>query len=275
MLSRLSLAILSCAALAGAACQRTPSTPPGPDAAKGDALLRQMSQTLATTQAFSYTAAEVRQRVRSNGEKVEDRFSRRVVVRRPNALMFSDSGAAHDAVLWYDGKRITLLSTKDKVWARGPMPATLDEAMDFVSAEYAIQLPTADLLYSSPYDAFMTKDTTGGWVGTEAIGDVAYDHLSYQQPVVDWQVWLTPDERRLPKQVLITYKTEKGQPWTRVTFSDWNAAAQVTDATFAAVVPAGYRRIKIMRHATVSDGTLDQASDSPSDGQPGQAAPTK
>jgi hypothetical protein len=218
-----------------------------------------MSQTLAATQAFSYTTEEVRQRVRSNGEKVDERFSRHVVVRRPNALTFSDSGTAHDAVLWYDGRQVTLLSNRDKVWARGPMPATLDEAMDFVSAEYAIQLPTADLLYSSPYDALMTTDTTGGWVGTETMGGVAYDHLSYQQAVVDWQVWLTPDERKLPKQVLITYKTEKGQPSTRVTFSNWNPAAPVTDATFAAKVPDGYRRIKIMRHATVSDGTLEAA----------------
>ena len=37
-----------------------------------------------------------------------------------------------------------------KVWARGPMPPSLDEALDYLSAEYAIQMPTADLLYRPP-----------------------------------------------------------------------------------------------------------------------------
>ena len=30
------------------------------------------------------------------------------------------------------------------------MPPSLDEALDFLSGEYAVQMPTADLLYSSP-----------------------------------------------------------------------------------------------------------------------------
>ena len=81
------------------------------------------------------------------------------------------------------------------------MPGTLDEAMDFISAEYDVQIPTADLLYSNPYEALMTADTTGGWVGVEKVGERTCDHLSYQQAVVDWQIWLTQDERKLPCQL--------------------------------------------------------------------------
>src|SRR5262245_58130361 len=179
-LLRPSLPALCCAALLAAACQRTPPPPAAPDAAKGDALLKQMSQSLATTKQFSYATDEVRQRVRSNGEKVDEHFSRHVVVRRPDRLMLTQAGVDGDGAAWYDGTHVTLVSNKDKVWARGPMPPNLDAAMDYISAEYALQLPTADLLYSSPYDALMTKDTVGGWVGTETINGVAYDHLSYQ-----------------------------------------------------------------------------------------------
>jgi len=220
-----------------------------------------MSTALASATRFSYTADEVRQRVRANGEKADERFSRHVVVRRPNALMFTDSGGDSDAALWYDGSHLTLASKRLKVWARGPMPATLDEAMDFVSSEYAIQFPTADLLYSSPYNALMTSDTTGGWVGTDTIDGATCDHLAYKQTVVDWELWLTANGRTLPKRIRITYKTEAGQPIADVTFRDWNPNEAVSDATFAAHVPVDYRRIKIMRHLTVSDGTLDAAPD--------------
>lgn len=254
---------LGLAALIGLAAACSRSEPPlTPEAArtKGDAMLRQMSQTLASTQAFSYTVDEARERVKRDGTKYEDRFTRRVIVRRPSGLAFTETGEGHDGGGWYDGKHLTLVSNQHKVWARGPMPATIDEALDFISAEYAVQIPTADLLYSSPYDALMTEGTTGGWVGVEAVEGAACDHLSYSQPLVDWQLWLTQDDRRLPRKAQITYKKDPGQPVTRVVFRDWNPSPQISDAAFTAVVPAGYERIKIMRHTTVIDEKLSEGA---------------
>jgi hypothetical protein len=214
-----------------------------------------MSRTLADSQAFSYTAEQAVERIRNGGERVTDRFTRRTIVRRPNRLAFTERGGEHDGLAWYDGTHLTIVSNRDKVWVRGPMPGTLDEALDFVSAEYAVQIPTADLLYSNPYDALMTADTAGGWVGVEQIGERRCDHLSYEQAVVDWQIWLTQDDRRLPCQLQITYKTQPGRPVTRVVFRDWNATPAVSEATFRPAIPDGYRRIRIMRHATVVDET--------------------
>ncbi len=243
------LAVLALAA----GCSRTEMLTPEAARAKGDALLRQMSQTLIGTQSFSYRTEQAVERIRGGGEKVTDQFSRNTIVRRPNQLAFTDQGHDHDGAVWYDGKQLTVVSNRDKVWVRGPMPGTLDEAMDFVSAEYAVQIPTADLLYSNPYEALMTSDTTGGWVNVEKVDGRSCDHLSYQQAAVDWQIWLTQDDRKLPCQLQITYKTEPGQPVTRIVFHDWNAVPTISETTFRPAVPEGYRRIKIMRHATVVD----------------------
>src|SRR5262245_37402931 len=114
MHARSVFAILGCAVVLSAACQRAPTPPAEPDAAKGEALLRQMSQSAATLQTFSYQADEVHQRVRTNGEKVEERSTRHVIVRRPNALTFTGNGQVGTA--WYDGKHVTLVSNQDKVW---------------------------------------------------------------------------------------------------------------------------------------------------------------
>jgi hypothetical protein len=180
-----------------------------------------------------------------------------VTIRRPNGATFT-SGGDGDTVGWYDGKHLTLVSAKAKVWARGPMPPTLDEALDYFSAEYAVQLPSADLLYSSPYDALITKDTTGGWVDTQKIGEQTCDHLAYREETVDWELWLTQD-RHLPRQFKITYKKQAGQPSTTVTYNNLNTSPQLTDYTFTAKVPEGYQRIKIMRHATVDDPKVTEA----------------
>jgi hypothetical protein len=255
--------LAACAIVTVSGCNRPETLTAEAASERGDQLLRKMSQTLASAKTFSYHTDERRQRVKSGGAKVEEQFSRDVTIRRPNGVMVVNSGQDRDGGAWYDGKSLTFVSNRHKAWARGPMPPTLDEAMDFMSAEYALPLPTADLLYSSPYDALMTKDTTGGWVGVEKVGGTDCDHLAYKQAVVDWEIWLTKDDRVLPCQFKITYKTQPGQPVAQVAFSKWNPSVQVSDDTFKAKIPEGYERLKIMRHATVEDVKASEPATQP------------
>ena len=113
-----------------------------------------------------------------------------------------------------------------------------------------MQIPSADLLYSNPYEALISSATAGGWVKLEAIDSRSCDHLSYEEGDVAWQLWLAHDERALPCKLAITYKGEPGQPRSEVVYRDWNLSPTVTDATFAPQVPEGYTRIKMLRHVT-------------------------
>jgi hypothetical protein len=254
---RYTLAVCAAGVLASVACTR--ALTPEEASARGDAMLREMSKNLAALQTFAYTADERREVVKDGG-KSERHTSRRVTVRRPNGISFTSTQDDALGAAWYDGKSLTLLSNRSKVWARGPMPPALDEALDFLATEYAVPLPSADLLYSSPYDALMTKDTTGGWVDQQRIGQQTCDHLAYRQEIVDWEIWLSP-KRHLPCQFKITYKSDPGQPSSTVTYSDFDPAPQVTDATFTARIPDGYQRIKIMRHAAVADPNVEAAAE--------------
>jgi hypothetical protein len=240
-------------------CGRTPE-PLTPEAAraKGDTLLREMSEHVGALQTFAYTATEVAAQV-SNGTPSERRTTRRVIIRRPNALTFTSTGDTRDGAFWYDGDSVTMMSNTDRVWARGPMPPTLDEALDYVSAEYAIQLPSADLLYSSPYDALMTPETTGGWRDVQTVDTRQCDHLVYQDKSVDWEIWINVNGR-LPCQIRIKYKNEAGQQATTVTFTDLEISPKVTDDTFTPKVPDDYQRIKIMRHGSVADPSTETAA---------------
>jgi hypothetical protein len=258
LIPKQTLAFLAAAAVIAAGCNRAPETlTPEAASAKGDALLKEMSKSMAALQTFAYTVDERRERVSPGGAKTDRRSTRNVIIRRPNALTFTGKGDSGDTAAWYDGKQLTIVAHAKKVWARGPMPATLDEALDFLSSEYALEMPTADLLYSSPYDALMTKDTTGGWVDVQKIGDLSCDHLVYRQEVVDWEIWLGP-KRQLPCQMKIIYKRDPGQPATTVTYHTLEIPP-VTDDTFVAKVPDGYARLRIMRHATVIDPKVEEA----------------
>ena len=221
---RKSLILAVGAVVVAVGCNRAPEKlTPEAARAKGDELLKEMSKNLGALQTFAYTANEVREDTKT-GAKVERKFTRRIVVRRPNSLAVTTTGDDRDAKAWYDGKHLTLVANNEKVWVRGPMPPTLDEALDFLSAEYAFQMPTADLLYSSPYDALMTPDTTGGWVDVQTIGNRQCDHVAYSQGIVDWELWLG-DQRRLPCQARIVYKNEPGRPTVTVTFTEGDFVA--------------------------------------------------
>jgi len=80
-----------------------------------------------------------------------------------------------------------------------------------------------------------------------------------------------PNGKRLA--VKITYKKDPGQPSTTVTYHGMETP-QVTDDTFAAKIPDGYQRIKIMRHATVNDPKVEEAPADPEPPKP-SAAPRK
>ena len=260
------MALAGSVLLAGG-CNRAPEPlTPEAAAAKGDAMIREMSNNLAALPALSYTSDE-RREVVAGGGKTTKHVTRQVVIRRPNGATIRGSGDSGETAGWYDGKHLTLVSAKAKVWARGPMPPTLDEALDFLSAEYAAQLPSADLLYSSPYDALMTKDTVGGWVGVQKVGNRNCDHLVYRHAIVDWELWLNEKDRG-PCQFKITHKNEPGAPVTLVTYSNFNPSPQISDETFTPKVPEGYTRIRIMRHATVEDPNAGTNAPAPGAAEP-------
>ena len=132
------MALATCVLVVAAGCNRAEEKlTPEAAAAKGDTLLREMSKNLSALQAFSYTSNETREAAGSGGAKTTKQRTREVIIRRPNMAVFKGSGEAGDTAGWYDGKQLTLVSSKAKVWARGPMPPTLDEALDFLAVEYA------------------------------------------------------------------------------------------------------------------------------------------
>jgi hypothetical protein len=239
------ISILSVAAALGLACAAPGPKTPEEKKAKGDQILREMSTSLSAVKTFSFTAEEVSEKVGTGGQKTPVTLVRHVTVRRPDGFTFKTEGGA-GTTFWYDGTHATIVSDEKKLYARGPMPKTLDETLDYAAAVYDLRLPWADLLYGSPYEALVSADTTGGWVGTEKIEGTDCDHLSYQNPVVDWDIWVT-QARHGVKRLQITYKEDPGKPVTRVTFKDENLAPTVDASTFTAKVPEGYTRIHLAR----------------------------
>jgi len=232
------------------ACDRQPATPEA-RRAKAEELLKTMSASLAAAKALEVDLVQVSNRGRrTGGATVEEQTAQHIAVRRRDGAYFKQTGGAVDNEWWYDGKRITLAMHKDKAWARGPMPPTLDEALDAMATEYAIFVVAADLFYSNPYDSFEASNSTGGWKGQEVIDGVTCHHLAFEADLVDWEIWIADTTRALPCRMKVTYKQEEGSPSTMLTFRNWNLAPTLAADAFTATVDPAYERLYMMRAPT-------------------------
>jgi len=262
MTSRMSNAKLSRMAFVGlasiilVACGPREPTTDAERLARGRELVQQVSARLAAATVVSVTTTEVRDIVRVSGKKETVSQTGVYTVRRPDRFYARTTGG-RDLESWYNGKTITIASHPDKVFAQAPMPDTIDRTLDALAERYDMALPMGDLFYGSAEKALLSNTTTGGYVGTENVGDTPCVHLAFKDVGVDWELWLPTQGEPLPKRFKVVQKGRTGQPVIDLTFTAWDFAPQITDATFAPKVPADYEGIAVVqRAAAVKDNPV-------------------
>jgi len=201
-----------------------------------------MSDTLAQAKSFSFDTSEQLEVVAPSGEKRVVHFTRKVTVRRPNGLFFElhgndDKPLEVDA--YYDGRTVTLNEKANSKWTQTTVPGTLDEMLDDVMKRFGLPVPIGDVVYSSPYDAFIGSSTKGGLVGQETIDGVLCSKLDYADDVVQVRLWLPTSGQALPRRLELVYKKAPAPLTTQLNFSNWNLDVPVNDSTFAFQPPAG------------------------------------
>jgi hypothetical protein len=92
----------------------------------------------------------------------------------------------------------------------------------------------------------VSSGTSGKIIGDEIVDGVKCRHLAFQDPVVDWEIWLRDEEVPLPARLRIVYKHADGNAQADVSFSAWNLAAEIPPSVFTFNAPQGYRRIRLV-----------------------------
>lgn len=257
--ARAGLAAVTLAMLTACSGQREPATAEE-KTARGDQLLRQMSDTLKNARAFSFTVNESHERVRRNGEKRPFTLKRDVVVRRPDRLWSHATGSDdRDVKVIYDGKTVTVIGDRHKIYAAINAPPTLDETLDRINDRFDLRVVVADFLYSSPYESFAGSDAKGGWRKRTVLNGRSCDELAYTMKAVDVTLSVTNAAPVLPCKASIVYKEQPGQPVSTLVFSDWNLQAAPPDSRFVAQVPQGYEAIPIVERIPKTELKTDPA----------------
>jgi hypothetical protein len=252
LLSRSALAGL--AAISLVACGHREPTTDAERLARGRELVQQMSARLAAATAVSVTTAEMRDVVRLSGGKETVSLTGVYTVRRPNRFYTKMTGG-RGLESWYNGKTLTIAAHPDKVFAQAPMPDTIDRTLDALAERYDMALPMGDLFYGSAEKALLSDTTTGGYAGTENVGDTPCVHLAFKDVGVDWELWLPVQGDPLPKRLKVLQKRRTGQPVVDLTFTAWEFPPQISDATFVPKVPAEYEGIAMLQRAAAIKST--------------------
>jgi hypothetical protein len=246
MLCRSALAGLATISLV--ACGPREPTTDAERLARGRELVQQMSARLAAATEVSVTTTEVRDVVRISGGKDPVSLTGVYTARRPNRFYAKLTGG-RGLEIWYNGKTLTIASHPDKVFAQAPMPENIDRSLDVLAERYDMALPMGDLFYGSAEKALLSDTTTGGYAGTENVGDTPCVHLAFKDVGVEWELWLPAQGDPLPKRLKVVQKRRTGQPIVDLTFTGWDFAPQITDATFVPKVPADYEGIAVLQRA--------------------------
>jgi hypothetical protein len=259
-------ALAALAAVSVVSCGHKEPTTDAEQLARGRELVQQMSKRLAAATELTVTTTEQRDVVRRSGTKDRVSLTGVYTLRRPDRFHTTLTGGK-GLESWYDGRKLTVAVQEEKVFSQAPMPETIDRTLDALAERYDMALPLADLFYSNPAKALLSDTTTGGYAGTENVGETPCHHLAFRDVGVEWEVWLPLQGEPLPTRFKTVGKHRTGQPVTEVTFKNWNLAPQTSDATFTPSVPAEYEGIAILQRAAAVK-TASASTTAPEPGSP-------
>jgi hypothetical protein len=235
--------------LAVAACNTTPPDTPATRHQRGMEIVTAAGQHVAAAQTMTITTHEEGERVRRSGNKEAVSIDQVVEVRRPDRLHMKASGG-RDLEVFYDGKQITLMTHKDKVYGVIPASGSLLEVIPEVIDRFDIPFPLGDVIAFTSAERLVNEETTGGWVGEESVNGKRVDKVAWQHPNVDWTIWVAKDGPPLVHRMEITYKGRRGSPRRVYELRDATFGGDLPDATFAATVPEDYEGIPVIARAS-------------------------
>jgi hypothetical protein len=209
-----------------------------PDAQR---VLTAMSNYLGALKSFSVEYSAVDEIVTPEGQKLQFLHSGEVTVQRPDKLYAIRRGAAGIAEVFIDGHGLTLYGKQANSYLQLDASG-IDAAIDAVH-NIGFDAPGADLLASKPLDNSTTDTASGTHIGMTYIDGVEVHQLAFRGANVDWQLWVTADDKPLPLRYVVTTKWFTGSPQYTLQLGSWNTAPRIDAARFAFTPPQSAKKL--------------------------------
>lgn len=207
-------------------------------------LLKAMSDYLAGQKSLSAKFDSDIEVITPELQKIQFTSSGEMKMNRPDKLRIRRTGGYADVELVYDGKTVSLYGNNAKSYVQADLAGTIDQMIDTLQSRSGAGLPGADLLLSNSYDQLMANVIDGRHIGQGVVDGVECEHLAFRDPETDWQIWIEPGAKPLPRKWVITSKTVTGAPQYTLKIRDWKTDANA-DADFAFKAPADATKVAL------------------------------
>lgn len=177
-------------------------------------------------------------------QKIQFTSSGEMKMNRPDKLRVRRTGGYADVELVFDGKTVSLYGNNAKSYVQADLAGTIDQMIDALQSRSGAGLPGADLLLSNSYDQLMANVIDGRHVGPAVVDGVECEHLAFRGPETDWQIWIEPGAKPVPRKWVITSKTVTGAPQYTLKIKEWKTDANA-DGDFAFKPPAGATKVAL------------------------------
>jgi hypothetical protein len=212
-----------------------------------DKILGETCQLLGSADAFSFHAEVLFDQVLPSAVKVQYAGEVDFALQRPDELAIDFHSDLGGKQLWYQNDTLTIFDQSHRMYASLKVPDSIDAMLDRVAEMHNLTLPLSNLAYSDPCLRLRKQIIFGGYIGVNDVNGVECDHLAFSSSKIDFQLWLDRSKKRVPRKIVINYRTEPGSPEYIAVLSDWKFPKQIPDSRFSEQLPKDAKRIEFLK----------------------------
>lgn len=195
------------------------------------AALDGMGAYLRTLGRFQVRADGTFERVYEGGQKLQFAQMTTYDVEKPDHMIADVTTGERTFRVFYDGSQMTLVAPRISKYTSFPVTGTLSDVLVRARDDFGIDFPLQDLFRWGSESAVATRPTSGFRVGAGRINGTPVGHYAFQQPGVDFQIWITEGAKPLPLKLVITNRDDAAQPQYSANFT-WDLAPAPVAFTF-------------------------------------------
>jgi hypothetical protein len=205
---------------------------------KAIALLKAMSERLASAKTLSFTAISFYESPARTGLPLVYTTLSEVTLQRPNKLRVITPADGPPSEFYYDGKTMMAYAPDKHLVAVADAPPTIDAMLKAAYDKAAIYFPFTDVLVADPYKDFSEGLKLAFVVGqSKVVAGTTTDIVVVASDAVQAQIWIGAEDH-LPRAFRATFFDEPGTYRHAVEFTKWRLNPPVPPGTFTSAAAA-------------------------------------
>lgn len=199
---------------------------------EAEAALNRMGASLRGMKSFEVVSDATFERVYPGNHKLQSNLRTTYTVQFPDRMVVDVRGDNAHRRIYYNGKKMSVVGVKAGKYVSFPISGSIADVLATAYDDFGLDFPLQDLFRWGDPSSNVARPTAGYRIGQAMIGDQKVVHYAFNQPGVDFQVWLDETgSQALPRKMVITNTESPAQP-QYVAYFRWNQAPDIKPADF-------------------------------------------